>query len=104
MATEFPNSNFTSIDISDVFPVDDLPSNISFQKANVLHLPFPDRKFDYIFVRQINYGLTADQWPSALNEMTRVLKVGGILELSESSMFYIYFFSYLYEKNKKQKN
>ncbi|KAG1474076.1 hypothetical protein G6F56_000568 [Rhizopus delemar] len=47
MATEHPNSDFTGIDMSDVFPSNIRPANVSFKLANVLDgLPFEDHTFD----------------------------------------------------------
>jgi len=86
MATDFPTSNFTGVDISNVFPVDDIPPNVSFGKANALKLPFPDSKFDYIFLRQVGSGITVSQWPLVIKELGRVLKKGGFLELNENAL------------------
>ncbi|CAG8848017.1 25680_t:CDS:2, partial [Racocetra persica] len=34
------------------------------------------------------YGLTKEKWPHVVNELVRVLKPGGYLELSESSVLF----------------
>ncbi|CDS12424.1 hypothetical protein LRAMOSA04618 [Lichtheimia ramosa] len=84
IASEYPKSQVVGVDISPMFPNDIKPSNCTFHQLD-LHqgLPFEDGTFDYVFMRFISMGIKAEQWESALTELTRVLKPGGWIELTE---------------------
>ncbi|KAG0186549.1 hypothetical protein DFQ28_007635, partial [Apophysomyces sp. BC1034] len=83
MAEMYPRSEFHGIDVSAVYPEDIKPANTHFYMANVIQLPFPDNHFDYIHQRTLSFGLTQDDWAKAIQELIRVLKPGGWLELTE---------------------
>ncbi|RUP48256.1 hypothetical protein BC936DRAFT_144786, partial [Jimgerdemannia flammicorona] len=83
--SEFPNSSFVGVDISDMFPQAIKPPNTTFTVANVLDgLPFEDNSFDYVFQRLLVFAFTRSQWAIAIRELIRVTKPGGWIELSES--------------------
>ncbi|KAI9263061.1 S-adenosyl-L-methionine-dependent methyltransferase [Sporodiniella umbellata] len=87
MATEFPNSQFTGIDMSDVFPSNIRPANVSFKLANVLDgLPFEDNTFDLVNFSMFILALKKNQWAPVMNEVRRVLKPGGLFLSKECSM------------------
>lgn len=90
MAQDFKNSIFVGIDAAPVFPTDkthSIPANTSFIKADVLRgLPFEDGAFDYVFCRFMVAAFSPVNWQVAVEEMKRVLKPGGCLELFEMSM------------------
>ncbi|RUP48898.1 S-adenosyl-L-methionine-dependent methyltransferase [Jimgerdemannia flammicorona] len=86
MAVDYPNSTFTGIDMAEVFPVDpdDIPPNARFMIANTLKgLPFPDETFDYVFQRFMVLSFTPQDWKFAVNEIVRLTKPGGWVELFE---------------------
>ncbi|CAG8456100.1 11423_t:CDS:2 [Dentiscutata heterogama] len=90
MAVNYPKSKFIGIDISPVQSKENKPPNVEFIKANVLErLPFDDNTFDFIFQRFLTAGIPTDKWPSVINELVRILKPGGYLELAENDIHYI---------------
>ncbi|CAG8649429.1 16779_t:CDS:2, partial [Dentiscutata erythropus] len=89
MATTYPLINIIGIDISQQQATQIKPKNFTFVKANVLDgIPFKDNTFDYIFQRNLMRAYTEQDWPRVVNELVRVLKPGGYLELMERSMLY----------------
>ncbi|CAI2178760.1 19507_t:CDS:2 [Funneliformis geosporum] len=84
MASNYPNSNVTGVDISPVQPLEVKPKNVTFIQANILDgLKFADETFDFIFQRFLVGGIPKDKWSSVIEELTRMLKPGGYLELME---------------------
>ncbi|RIB23369.1 S-adenosyl-L-methionine-dependent methyltransferase [Gigaspora rosea] len=82
MATTYPTIDVTGLDISQYQPIQTMPNNFTFVKANVLEgLPFEDNTFDFVFQRFMTGGYTKDKWPYVMNEIARVLKPGGFLEV-----------------------
>ncbi|RHZ83715.1 hypothetical protein Glove_88g31 [Diversispora epigaea] len=87
MSTEYPRSSFTGIDMSPIFPVEIKPCNLNFQVANVLEkLPFPDNSFDFVYMRFLLTAFTEKEWIKAIQELIRVVKPGGWLELMEGDL------------------
>ncbi|KAG2176477.1 hypothetical protein INT43_005717 [Umbelopsis isabellina] len=84
MAKRYPNSQFVGLDISDNFSRDKLPDNLVFELANAGQcLPFEDNEFDYVFQRFLVMGLPAVQYAFVVEEIKRVLKPGGTVEILE---------------------
>jgi len=84
MSTEHTETNFTGIDISAVWPTEIRPRNCRFQVVNVLQgLPFEDNTFDFVYQRFMIFGYPAKDWPFVIQELVRVTKPGGIIELTE---------------------
>ncbi|CAG8602268.1 14549_t:CDS:2 [Acaulospora morrowiae] len=84
MATNYPKAEFIGVDISPVQPYSIKPRNVSFINTDVLNgLPFEDNTFDYVFQRLMVISIPRNFWPDHISELTRVLKPGGYLELSE---------------------
>ncbi|KAI8974690.1 S-adenosyl-L-methionine-dependent methyltransferase [Pilobolus umbonatus] len=84
MAEAYPNSKFTGLDVSCVFPEIVRPPNVQFQICNIAkEIPFADDTFDYFHQRMLVLGLTKNGWNKALENAYRVLKPGGIIELVE---------------------
>lgn len=83
MAHTFLSCEFIGIDISPIYPTEIKPSNVTFQKVNVIEgLPFPDNHFDFVYQRFLTMSLTSSQIEGTLiNELVRVLKPGGWLEI-----------------------
>ena len=89
MSTAFPKSTFIGIDqSSEFYPKDIKPRNCHFRSCGSLvqhrvSLPFPDNSIDYIYQRDVNWGLTGQTWQPLLHEYQRILKPGGWLEFVE---------------------
>ncbi|KAG9306775.1 hypothetical protein G9A89_005675 [Geosiphon pyriformis] len=85
MATDYPNSKFFGIDIVPNFPESVMPENVKFLAANILTgLPFKDGEFDYIHMRHMVLGLEKNDWEDlVINELIRLVKPGGWIELME---------------------
>ncbi|KAJ3280601.1 hypothetical protein HK104_000561, partial [Borealophlyctis nickersoniae] len=84
VATDFPKSTVTGLDISAVQPTTIKPSNLDFLVHNLNDpLPFPSDTFDLVRMRFLVLGLTTEQWPKVISELVRVTKPGGYVELSE---------------------
>ncbi|CAG8469454.1 2308_t:CDS:2 [Acaulospora morrowiae] len=90
MSAQYPNSSFIGIDMcSDYFPSKDLPSNVHFQKLNVLDgLPFADGEFDFVHSRFLVQYLTELQWNEFIKELIRVTRSKGWIELMEMDMIF----------------
>ncbi|CAG8727610.1 28551_t:CDS:2, partial [Dentiscutata erythropus] len=86
MASTYPSINVVGLDISPYQPTQIKPDNFTFVKANVQErIPFDDNTFDFVFQRYLIGGHSKEKWPNVINEMVRVLKPGGFLELCEPS-------------------
>ncbi|CAG8451729.1 445_t:CDS:2 [Paraglomus occultum] len=86
IASAYPLTDFIGIDINPLFPSpsDISQHNIKFVQADVLDkLPFEDDSFDYIRMALFSNTFTHDEWQPALQELIRVLKPGGFIELME---------------------
>ena len=82
MATEFSLPSFTGIDISPVIPQGIKPKNVEFLQRDVLNgLPFQDNSIDYVHQELLVAGVPSDRWQSLINDIVRVLKPGGYLEV-----------------------
>ncbi|CAG8727959.1 3557_t:CDS:2, partial [Dentiscutata erythropus] len=82
----YPLINVVGLDISPYQPTQIKPRNFEFIKANAQEgLPFDDNTFDFVFQRFLFIGYTIEKWPYIINEIVRVLKPGGFVELCEPS-------------------
>jgi hypothetical protein len=88
MAATFPKSQFTGIDLVDVFARDRAPKNCRFQLGNILDgMPtLPANTFDYIHQRMLVFNIPTASYPNLFAEYARLLKSGGFLELMECDM------------------
>jgi len=86
MATDYPQSSFTGLDVSALFPTQIRPVNVSFVQRNVLKgLTACDNTFDFVHQRFLSGSFSTSQWEKiVIPELTRVVKHGGWLELVES--------------------
>jgi len=92
MADIFPNATVIGCDLLTP-PSDDpsltggiqiAPPNYTFKAANVLEgLPFGDRSFDFVHQRLLNSAIPTMQWSRVANELARVTRPGGWIELVE---------------------
>lgn len=71
---------------STVFPSPDcFPGNVQFMVANIVQLPPAwNNRFQLVHQRLLVGALLLTEWPKALEEMYRVLKPGGWVQLTES--------------------
>lgn len=94
VATQFPEANVIGIDVMQP-PADDAanrqaaldlrPPNYAFVPGNILEgLPFADASFDFVHMRLLFVAIPADRWQSVVNELVRVTRPGGWVELVES--------------------
>jgi len=92
MATSYPHVEIIGIDISPIQPLQVKPENFTFIQANFFErLPFADDTFDFVFQRLMVGAITKDKWPFVINELTRVLKPGGYLEVIFLGLYSIFF-------------
>ncbi len=64
--------------------LDQRPPNYSFAPGNILEgLPFPDASFDFVHQRLLITAVPKDRWPSVIQELVRVTRPGGWVELAE---------------------
>lgn len=84
MARLFPRAHIVGVDISAASLEYTSSSSYTFCLADVLKgLPFPDRQFDYVHQRLLVAALPATHWPSVIQELIRVTRPGGWIELLE---------------------
>ncbi|RGB41123.1 S-adenosyl-L-methionine-dependent methyltransferase [Rhizophagus diaphanus] len=86
MATNYPSSNFTGIDILPLYPLDTHPLNVIFESVDVsAGLPFPDNHFDFIHLKCLLSTMSEKycNMKTLYNELIRVLKPGGWIEIME---------------------
>ncbi len=87
MALAFPQADVLGIDIESQLPKDVvLPNKFHFQQGNILHgLNINDASIDYTHQRLLVGALPADQWMPAIEELVRVTRAGGWIELVEGT-------------------
>ena len=95
MAQLFPQARVIGMDVmqpkvdeaAERNPAFDLrPSNYQFMAGNVLEgLPFPDASFDFVHQRLLFLAIPADRWPFVMGELVRVTRLGGWVELVETT-------------------
>lgn len=74
-------------DLEDIDP--DLAARITWVQANFLErLPFPDQEFDFVYARRIARGVPEDKWDYILEEILRVLKPGGSVQITEEDLYF----------------
>ncbi|KAG0756412.1 hypothetical protein G6F57_011350 [Rhizopus arrhizus] len=87
MATEYSHTQFVGIDKLPLFPQDIRPANVTFKEADVLAgLPFEDNSFDLIQMRLFLVTFNRTQYIESLNEIHRLLKPGGFIQLVEPQL------------------
>ncbi|RIB25446.1 S-adenosyl-L-methionine-dependent methyltransferase [Gigaspora rosea] len=82
MAISYPSTDVIGLDMTPLQTTQIKPKNFNFVKGNVLEgLPFEDNTFDFVFQRFLVGGYPKEKWPYVINELVRVLKPGGFLEV-----------------------
>lgn len=92
IAQQFPTADVFGVDLE---PPHLGPSSVSggppspnyhFVQGNILQgLPFPDHTFDFTHQRMLVGAIPARDWPRVIQELTRVTRPGGWIELMEYS-------------------
>lgn len=86
MATNYPHTEVYGIDAACLYPNTIKPSNAKFQQCDMLDpegFPYPNEYFDYIHMRLVYNCFSASDLKFVLNEMNRVLKPGGYIEIRD---------------------
>ncbi|CAG8564601.1 10417_t:CDS:2 [Ambispora gerdemannii] len=84
MANEYPASTFVGVDVIEVAPINIRPSNAELLQFNLLNgILFPNETFDFIYQRFLWAAFTESQWITLVDELIRVTKTGGWIELTE---------------------
>jgi ubiquinone/menaquinone biosynthesis C-methylase UbiE len=83
MAQKYSQSSFIGIDISRMYPSSDkTPLNAIFLQHNILEgLPWPPNTFDFVYKRFLSLSFTLKDLTKMINEVTRVTKIGGWIEV-----------------------
>ncbi|RUS27273.1 hypothetical protein BC938DRAFT_483491 [Jimgerdemannia flammicorona] len=77
MAKSYPKSSFVGIDKEDCFLASEIPRNSDLLKG----LPFKDNTFDYVHSRGMYSYFSIVEWQQVVEELRRVTKPGGYVEL-----------------------
>ncbi|KAI8059939.1 S-adenosyl-L-methionine-dependent methyltransferase [Gilbertella persicaria] len=89
MATQYTDSQVLGLDLKPPALQPGSPSNLRYNQTNITESwPMNDNSIDFIFQRNMYLSVQKDQWPSLLEEMFRVLKPGGYIELLEAEIWY----------------
>ncbi|KAJ3130542.1 hypothetical protein HK098_000107 [Nowakowskiella sp. JEL0407] len=85
VAESFPLAQLYGVDMAQsLFEGVEVLPNMQFFTGDVMgRLPFEDNTFDGVFQRLLIFALPKDKWDYVMNELVRVLKPGGYLELVE---------------------
>ncbi|WIG59743.1 MAG: Methyltransferase type 11 [Ktedonobacterales bacterium] len=93
VASIFPSANVVGLDlvppaVSDAQllgnGLERRPDNYSFTAGNILEgLPFADRSFDFVHQRLLITAIPKERWPYVVQELVRVTRPGGWVELAE---------------------
>ena len=89
LATQFPRTKVFGLDVdSSVAKAGNtIPTNYRFITGNVLQeLPFPDMTFDFVHQRFLHMALPVNSWNRVVQELVRVTRPGGWVELVESDL------------------
>lgn len=90
MASDFRSSRFIGVDMLSSFPTVAKPFNVNFVQTNILKgLPFEDNTFDYVHCRFMIFDIVECQWDFVYNEIRRVLKPSGWVEIVESELGFV---------------
>jgi ubiquinone/menaquinone biosynthesis C-methylase UbiE len=88
MGMIFPEANVVGLDVT--APPETgapRPDSFAFIQGNMLEgLPFPDNSFDFVHQRLVIVALPTDQWVRQIQELLRVTRPGGWVELVEGDL------------------
>src|SRR5258708_5091269 len=90
IALEFPSASVFGVDLepphaaSSSAAIPTSPPNYHFVQGNVLQgLPFSDDTFDFTHQRMLVAAIPTQDWPRVVQELARVTRSGGWIELME---------------------
>ncbi len=94
VAHQFPAASVFGLDLEPPRPLSSAasttsspPPNYHFVQGNVLQgLPFPDDSFDFTHQRLLIGAIPAQDWPRVVQELARVTRPGGWVELLETGV------------------
>ena len=87
MARLFPQAHILGVDLALTSLPTPPPAACLFAQADVLQpLPFPAQQFDFVHQRLLVFAIPAQRWPQVVQELVRVTRVQGWVELLEGSM------------------
>ena len=121
MAVQYPKCQFIAIETSSSSPSSVIPQvlslhNVRFenvdwnQSSSPRQIPLPDASVDIFHMRAQSLNFEERSWLNLLSEAYRVLKPGGVVQITDfhyavsfffrlysdtSSSFYLFFFSFL---------
>ncbi|CAL1712725.1 unnamed protein product [Somion occarium] len=88
------DTHFVGLDIVPIQPdlqqvgSSQLASRVTWVQANFLEgLPFQDEEFDYVHIKRIARGVPEDKWDALLEEISRVMKPSGRIEIIEEDLY-----------------
>ncbi|GHO67990.1 hypothetical protein KSC_068820 [Ktedonobacter sp. SOSP1-52] len=85
VATSYPHLQVIGLDLEEAnSKASSRPLNYQFTQGNVLEkLPFPDESMTYVHQRLLVAAIPAAKWPWVVQELARVTRRGGWVELVE---------------------
>ena len=84
MAQQFPLAHIIGVDIALTSLPHTLPPTCLFAQADILQgLPFPTCQFDFTHQRLLVGAIPAPRWPEVVQELVRVTRPQGWIELLE---------------------
>ena len=85
MGQQFPDSQLVGLDYASPPEGTHFPETAVFVQGNVLKgLPFTDDSFDFVHQRLLVVALPYHSWPFVIQELLRVTRPGGWIELGET--------------------
>ncbi|KAJ7170037.1 hypothetical protein C8R46DRAFT_1090916 [Mycena filopes] len=97
-AKQWPDCDFVGFDLVDVqIPLKSLPEEyasiaerIRWVHGNFLtnKLPFEDDEFDHVHIHAIAHGVPENKWGILFEEVSRVLRPGGVVEIMEDDVIF----------------
>jgi ubiquinone/menaquinone biosynthesis C-methylase UbiE len=84
VGSENPAAKFVGLDLAELHPTTIKPANVQFVHANIMNgIPFPDESFDFVYMRHMWTSIPASMWPTVIEEVVRVTRSGGWIEISD---------------------
>ncbi|HEX8982683.1 MAG TPA: methyltransferase domain-containing protein [Ktedonobacterales bacterium] len=87
MASMFPQASTVGFDMTPLPPDAGAAHNFTFVQGNMFEgLPFPDDSFDFVHQRLVTVAIPTTQWLPQVQELLRVTRPGGWVELVEGDL------------------
>lgn len=84
MSRIFPQAHIIGLDVSSSSFQDASTAAYTFILGDVLKgLPFPEKQFEYVHQRLLVAAIPTANWPTVINELIRVTRPGGWIEVLE---------------------